>query len=221
MAPEIIEGRAYSGAAVDIYALGVVLFAMVTRSTPFGALSRLGSDQTVLATDRLYQLFCLDKATFYARFESSMSLSAEFKSLMDAMLNPNPELRTTHAELLMHPWVVSQTMSADEARADMRDRKAAKDGKAVPMPRMESRSGARQAVRSGPKVGGKTYCVGPLPAGQEAEENVVALSLNTHVSGQNLPGSSFMYAAIAAPDLFDWLITVIQGREVIDEPIVD
>ena len=35
MAPEIIEDRGYSGTAVDMFALGVVLFAMVTKSTPF------------------------------------------------------------------------------------------------------------------------------------------------------------------------------------------
>ena len=38
MAPELLEGRAYSGAAADLYALGVVLFAMVTVNMPFSAL---------------------------------------------------------------------------------------------------------------------------------------------------------------------------------------
>ena len=35
MAPEIIEGRPYKGTSVDIYALGVSLFAMVTGVMPF------------------------------------------------------------------------------------------------------------------------------------------------------------------------------------------
>ena len=39
MAPELLEGRAYGGAAVDLYALGVILFAMVTVSMPFSGLS--------------------------------------------------------------------------------------------------------------------------------------------------------------------------------------
>ena len=35
MAPEIIEGKAYKGTSVDMFALGVVLFAMVTGVMPF------------------------------------------------------------------------------------------------------------------------------------------------------------------------------------------
>ena len=35
MAPEIIESRPYKGTAVDIFALGVSLFAMVTGVLPF------------------------------------------------------------------------------------------------------------------------------------------------------------------------------------------
>jgi len=65
MAPEIMEGRPYIGAAVDIYALGVTLFAMVTKSTPFQPLNKLSQGQSVIASDKLYSLFCLDKETYY------------------------------------------------------------------------------------------------------------------------------------------------------------
>lgn len=68
MAPEILENRAYNGTAVDIYALGVVLFAMVTKSTPFSAMGRLGAGQSVIQSDRLYQLFIMDKATYYSMY---------------------------------------------------------------------------------------------------------------------------------------------------------
>lgn len=112
-------------------------------------------------------------------------------------------------------------MSAQDAREDLRQRKEAKDGKPVPVPSLVNRRGARQAVRSGPKAGAKTYCVGPLTAEQQAAGDVVALSLNTHVRGQTIPGSHLVYAEIAPPDLFDWLQSVIQGREVIDDLTVD
>lgn len=42
-----------------------------------------------------------------------MPLSDEFKNLIDAMLNPNPLLRPTPADLLMHPWVANQTLTPD------------------------------------------------------------------------------------------------------------
>ena len=35
MAPEIIEGKPYKGTSVDMFALGVTLFAMVTGVMPF------------------------------------------------------------------------------------------------------------------------------------------------------------------------------------------
>lgn len=91
-----------------------------------------------------------------------MPLSDEFKSLIDAMLNPNPLLRPSTADIVMHPWVVNQGVTAEEARADMHARKEAKEGKPVPMPSLVNRRAARQAVRGGPQRGGKTYCVGPL-----------------------------------------------------------
>ena len=69
MAPELLEGRAYSGEAVDTFALGTVLFMMVTGSPPTSGVSQLPPGQTTLACDKLYQLFCLDKAAYYGRFE--------------------------------------------------------------------------------------------------------------------------------------------------------
>jgi serine/threonine protein kinase len=44
MAPEIIESRPYKGSSVDIFALGVILFALVTGVMPFGQAER-DSDQ--------------------------------------------------------------------------------------------------------------------------------------------------------------------------------
>lgn len=35
MAPEIIEGKPYKGSTTDIFALGVILFVMVTGVMPF------------------------------------------------------------------------------------------------------------------------------------------------------------------------------------------
>lgn len=219
MAPEIMEGRPYRGAAVDTYALGVVLFALVTASTPFQAIGKVSNGGAVFAVDKLYQLFCLDKDKFYGRYQSP-PLSPEFRSLIDAMLNPNPLLRPSPSDLLMHPWVTDQTVTADMAREEMRARKEAKDGKPRPMPSLTTRPSARQALR-GRGDGDKTYVVGPLTEEQKAARDVVALSLNTHVRGENIPGSRLVYAEIAAPDLFDWLKTVITQKEVIDDLSVD
>jgi len=52
MAPEIHERRPYDGERVDVFALGVTLFIMMTRNSPFGAANRLN--------DRLYNLISTD-----------------------------------------------------------------------------------------------------------------------------------------------------------------
>ena len=91
----------------------------------------------------------------------------------------------------------------------------------MPVPSLTNRREARTAVRGGPSSGGVTYCLGPLTEEQKQDENIVGLSLHSHVRGQKIPGSQLVEAEIAAPDLFDWLKSVIQGREVIDSLQVD
>ena len=77
MAPEIVEARQYSGRSVDIYALGVILFAMVTKAMPFRGI-RAGdlSGRTLLQVDLLYQIFNVDKTTYWNRFPQ---VSAELR----------------------------------------------------------------------------------------------------------------------------------------------
>jgi len=45
MAPEILEGKPYKGTSVDIFALGVTLFAVVTGVMPFERRANKDSDQ--------------------------------------------------------------------------------------------------------------------------------------------------------------------------------
>ena len=78
MAPEILEDRkGYKGVAVDTYALGVVLFSIVTKSSPFSQISMLSRGQQVLTSDPLYKLFVVNKSQFFGRY-SSLKLSPEF-----------------------------------------------------------------------------------------------------------------------------------------------
>ena len=54
MAPEVMEGRGYKGDKADIFALGVVLFSMVTKSRPFKSINSIPSGQTMLECDEIY-----------------------------------------------------------------------------------------------------------------------------------------------------------------------
>ena len=128
MAPEILEGRKYSGESVDIYALGVVLFCMVTASNPFNGLDRIPSGQTTIGADKLYQLFCTNKQTYWGRY-GQLNLSEEFKSLIDMMLNPAPAQRPSYADLIIHPWLRNalEECSLEQACQELAERKAIRE----------------------------------------------------------------------------------------------
>ena len=106
MAPEILDRRGYSGDKTDIFALGVILFSMVTLTTPFEAIPCLSEGQLMIAIDRLYMRFCTEKEKFWSAY-SELSLTTEFKALLDALLNADPNLRPSISEIINHPWFQS------------------------------------------------------------------------------------------------------------------
>lgn len=78
MAPEILEERGgYNGIAVDVYALGVVLFSIVTKSSPFSQISMLNQGQQVITQDPLYKLFVVNKSQYFQRY-GALNLSPQF-----------------------------------------------------------------------------------------------------------------------------------------------
>ena len=83
-----------------MYALGVILFAMCTRQMPFGFV-QVGQSAM---DDPRYRVFCSNKETFWNHFAYA-GLSNELKSLLDAMLHPDPAQRPTGANIYEHPWM--------------------------------------------------------------------------------------------------------------------
>ena len=160
MAPEILENLGYSGDKADIYALGVVLFSLVTKSTPFQSCGNVPKGHTMIAYDKLYQLFNINKETYYGRYP--MDLSPEFRALIDAMLNPDPLLRPSYAELINSHWMSSGVADANEVRQELATRKSMRDGVSVDIPNISNRRSARNAVRRSGKVGNNTYVLGEL-----------------------------------------------------------
>lgn len=125
MAPEIIENREYRGVAVDIFAMGVVLFSMVTGSAPFQGVTQVQSGSTVVQMDKLYELLLKDKERYFGRYQG-ITFSDDFISLICAMLHPDPLCRPTYADMVMHPWLQNDCASVDEAVQDMQDRRQAR-----------------------------------------------------------------------------------------------
>ena len=142
MAPEILEGRSYRGDKADMFALGVVLFAMVTKSTPFKSIPNIPSGKTMLECDELYELFCIDKDMFYGRY--NLYLSDSFKRLIDAMLNYDPLLRPSCSECINSTWMQTDVADAQEVRQELAARKALKDLASVNFPNIMNRSRIRK-----------------------------------------------------------------------------
>jgi serine/threonine protein kinase len=96
MAPEIKEGRQYSGQKADIFSTGVVLFIMVRGIFPFKEARREEFFYNLLSQG-LY-------AEYWAKVESQ-HLSSEFRDLIQRLLAYDPASRPTIEDIRAHPWM--------------------------------------------------------------------------------------------------------------------
>lgn len=90
--PELLLRLEHSGVPVDVWALGVILFAMVCGAMPFPAKSLRELRDTVMRRDT-------EPLAFVPR------LSAELRALISAMLTFEPSERASIADVLAHPWL--------------------------------------------------------------------------------------------------------------------
>lgn len=99
MAPEMHLMDSYNGKSVDIFALGVNLFAMVTCQIPF---------QIARPIDPYYRLIAAKSDTFWDIFQSRSKeslFSEDFMNLVTSLLSLKPTERPTIDEILSHPWM--------------------------------------------------------------------------------------------------------------------
>ncbi|KAG8935481.1 hypothetical protein FRC02_008033 [Tulasnella sp. 418] len=89
--PEIVAGRAYHGAASDIWSCGVVLFALLVGRLPF---------------DDPNMRVLLQKVRS-GRYDMPAFLPAEAKDLIHKMLVVDPDKRITMSEIMKHPFFVA------------------------------------------------------------------------------------------------------------------
>lgn len=98
MAPEIHSRKPYNGFSVDLFALGVCLFIMFTRTCPFKAAS---------STDDHYCLFLNDNARYWSLYShlTHLKIPHEFADLVNSLLALNPTHRLSLSEVMAHPWM--------------------------------------------------------------------------------------------------------------------
>ncbi|KAJ3177093.1 MAP/microtubule affinity-regulating kinase 3 [Gaertneriomyces sp. JEL0708] len=89
-APELIEGKKYVGPEVDLWSLGVNLYAMVVGDLPF-------ADKDI---KRLYEKI------LHRKYQIPDFVSDECKHLISNLLVLDPAKRLTCTQVLRHPWMV-------------------------------------------------------------------------------------------------------------------
>ncbi|KAJ3372614.1 hypothetical protein GGF31_001634 [Allomyces arbusculus] len=89
-APEMLAKQPYEGMPADVWSLGVTLYVMCTGKSPFDE-----SNMTAMFAQM---------STGNIPFPADMS--AELKSLLKAMLDPDPTRRASIQAVLAHPWVL-------------------------------------------------------------------------------------------------------------------
>lgn len=91
--PEIILEKEYVGPTVDIWSMGVILYALVNGQLPW----RLGKNGRIIDIDKLLA----------GQFENSAAanLTKGVKDLMNRMIVADPNNRATLAEVRNHPWL--------------------------------------------------------------------------------------------------------------------
>eukprot|EP01086_Lenisia_limosa_P012688 TRINITY_DN41191_c0_g1_i1.p1 TRINITY_DN41191_c0_g1~~TRINITY_DN41191_c0_g1_i1.p1 ORF type:complete len:555 (-),score=116.35 TRINITY_DN41191_c0_g1_i1:238-1794(-) len=88
-APEMIQGKAYQGPAVDMWSLGVLLYALICGCLPFEG-------------DDLHSLY---RQILSGKYEQMKYLTPEIDSLLRMMLTVDPTKRATLKQVAEHPWV--------------------------------------------------------------------------------------------------------------------
>jgi len=124
MAPEIHMRKPYSGAAVDLFAAGVILFIMVAGTPPFG--------KADYRTDAFYKLF--DKAkidVFWKAHERQKPkiegrdtfFAPEFMDLINHMFAVDPAKRLSLEQIKESAWYKGPTVDMPTIQAEFKERK--------------------------------------------------------------------------------------------------
>lgn len=94
--PEIVKGIQYTGAEIDIWSCGVILYAMLTGTLPF-------EDEN--------KAVIVEKIT-KGSYILPPQISIEARDLISKMLKVNPVERISIQEIKRHPWFMSTDQSA-------------------------------------------------------------------------------------------------------------
>mmetsp|Transcript_45245 Transcript_45245/g.33019 ORF Transcript_45245/g.33019 Transcript_45245/m.33019 type:complete len:147 (+) Transcript_45245:1-441(+) len=126
MAPEIHMRKPYSGASVDLFATGIILFIMFTQHPPFTRAE---------PNDPFYRLIAANRWDLFWKAHSKNKpegfFSDDFKNLISGMLAFDPSHRPSIEDVKSHGWTKNGPVATlAEVQAEFKQRKAKLDEEA-------------------------------------------------------------------------------------------
>lgn len=125
-APEVIDGSCMDFEAADIYSLGIVLYTMKARSTPFTEVVTQDANRKKRTALTHYSTFIKDNAEFWemkaARKKDSKLFSEDLKELINGMLQYDVAKRFTLSQVKRSNWFRGPVLNKEELRAEMKAR---------------------------------------------------------------------------------------------------
>lgn len=107
LAPEVFKGTANAGPPLDVWALGVILFALLCGRLPFEGLDLIGTKRPRDAVIKARILKC--------QYKIDERVGPEAKDLVRRMLQVDPSERASVPELYNHVWLRSANSAAHQS----------------------------------------------------------------------------------------------------------
>jgi len=228
MAPEIHMRKPYSGAAVDLFAAGVILFIMVAGTPPFG--------KADYRTDAFYKLF--DKAKidiFWKAHERQKPkiegrdtfFAPEFVDLINKMFAVDPTKRLSLQEIKESAWYNGPTVNMTDIVTEFKERK-----KLIDIELQKAREAKEQEkLKAKAKAGGGAFTgVRPFRSGEteSADESGIEkllskLNLNVkrnivdYQTDAGVKATTELYTGYTPDFLLQVIYLIIQNRSDISQ----